>query len=166
MLSERKATSACLSSQLTLLGRLVGETVPSQAVCISTSLPMGCQGHFAIDNCHNPLWTSWAVDLYEESTQLKSGKIKGILVETAVETNKIKDKCMKETSWIKEEEQRRARHLFVTGYKQESNFTQAELAGLLMLLSSVTHSGYLLRWHHVYDIHMDVGSCQLMKWDT
>lgn len=67
-------------------------------------------------------------------------------METAVETKKIKeDKCMKETSWVKEEEQRRARHLFVTGYKQESNFTQAELAGLLMLLSSVTHSGYLLR---------------------
>lgn len=67
-------------------------------------------------------------------------------METAVETKKIKEDIrIKETSWVKEAEQRRARHLFVTGYKQESNFTQAALAGLLVLLSSVTHSGYLLR---------------------
>lgn len=51
---------------------------------------------------------------------------------------------MKGTRWVGEKEQRRARHLFVTGYKQESNFTQAELAGLLVLLSSVTRSAYLL----------------------
>lgn len=48
---------------------------------------------------------------------------------------------MKETSWVRKEEPREARKLFVTGYKQESNLTQAELAGLLGLLSSVTHSG-------------------------
>lgn len=48
---------------------------------------------------------------------------------------------MKETSWVSEEEPREARCLFVTGYKQESNFTQAELAGPLVLRSSVTHSG-------------------------
>lgn len=52
----------------------------------------------------------------------------------------------KETSWVRKEEPREARKLFVTGYKQESNLTQAELAGLLGLLSSVTHAGASPRW--------------------
>lgn len=70
---------------------------------------------------------------------------------------------MKKISCTKEE-QRKARHSLVTGYRQESNFTQAELAGLLVLLSSVTHSGVC--GPHVYDIPMDAGTYQLVKQDT
>lgn len=44
---------------------------------------------------------------------------------------------MKETWWVKEEEQREARHSLVTGYKQESNLTQADLT------ASVTQLSYL-----------------------
>lgn len=50
--------------------------------------------------------------------------------------------CMKETSWGREEEPREAGQLFVTGYKQESNLTQAELAGWP---ASVTQLSYPFR---------------------
>lgn len=74
---------------------------------------------------------------------------------------------MRETSWVRKEEPREARKLFVTGYKQASNLTQAELADLLVLLSSVTHSGPSPRWLWAScGRHMDMGSCQPVKQNT
>lgn len=63
---------------------------PSQAVCNSTSLTTAYQGHFATDICHHPLSTSCLLIDRKNQNDSKMGRIKGILVGTAVETKKSK----------------------------------------------------------------------------
>lgn len=69
---------------------------------------------------------------------------------------------MRETSWVKEEEQRETGHLFVIGYKQEST-------GRAGCPASVTQLSYPSGVHTqmiVGILCMDAGPCQLVKWDT